>query len=165
MLYKNRYFFSAFFCGFFFIFDQFLKWQALHSSKQPHIFLTYFGWSPFLNPGIAFGIPIPNKLIIVLTVPVILVLMYLVFDPKKTSLLKTTALNIPTLPASQKIFTPIAILLILTGAVSNLIDRILYHYTIDYFLFFTAVINISDILIVSGFVLYFVQTCRQKKLH
>ena len=45
---------------------------------------------------------------------------------------------------------------ILTGAVSNLIDRLTYHHTVDYIFAFTGYINLADILIVAGFVVYLV---------
>ena len=45
--------------------------------------------------------------------------------------------------------------LIFFGALSNLFDRLLYHHTVDYLLIFTAVINLADVMIVGGFVIYF----------
>ncbi len=44
--------------------------------------------------------------------------------------------------------------MVLVGAISNLLDRIIYHQVIDYFLIGTALINISDMLIVGGLVIY-----------
>ena len=46
--------------------------------------------------------------------------------------------------------------LIFFGALSNLIDRVMYSHTVDYFLILTAVINIADVMIAMGFVVYFV---------
>ena len=44
--------------------------------------------------------------------------------------------------------------ILLAGATSNLLDRIIYSQVVDYFLIGTAIINISDILIVGGLAIY-----------
>ena len=44
--------------------------------------------------------------------------------------------------------------MLLAGAVSNLLDRIVYNQVVDYFLIGTAIINISDMLIVGGLAVY-----------
>ena len=55
-------------------------------------------------------------------------------------------------PTSPKLL--LAWSMLLAGAISNLLDRIIYHQVIDYFLIGTAIINISDLLIVGGLVIY-----------
>jgi len=40
------------------------------------------------------------------------------------------------------------------GALSNLIDRVVYGHTVDYILIFTGIINLADVLIVVGIVGY-----------
>ena len=112
--------------GFLFLLDQFLKWQAAHN---------WINSKTFLNQGAAFGLPFPNSLIIGLTAPIILTLLYLLIKEKN---------NLNFLTWS----------LILTGAVSNFFDRIYYHHVIDYFAFVTGIINISDVLIVIGLIIY-----------
>ena len=46
-----------------------------------------------------------------------------------------------------------AYVLIIGGAVSNYIDRVLFGFTIDYIRLFTGVINIGDIMIIIGAIL------------
>ncbi len=57
------------------------------------------------------------------------------------------------LVAEKKHKTPhyvIAVALILVGAVSNYIDRVLFGITIDYLRIITAVFNIADVMILAG---------------
>jgi lipoprotein signal peptidase len=128
--------------GGFFIIDRFLKWATLHIWSQPNLVNNYFGWEPFLNPGIAFGLPIPNPLIITLTFPIIILVGMLLFRSFHE---QRSALHV------------FGLVLVFFGAFSNLLDRFFYHYTIDYFLLFRSVFNLADIWIVAGFVLYFLQ--------
>ena len=57
--------------------------------------------------------------------------------------------NRPMIPNSSSLIP------VLAGALSNLIDRIVYGHTVDYVLIFTGVINLADVMIVGGFVVYF----------
>jgi len=129
--------------GLFLLTDQILKWQALHNWTQPHLISPYFGWQVFLNKGVAFGLPLSNSLTIIITLPIISLISYLFWkelarkDPLKQNLL-------------------LAWSMILIGAISNLLDRVLYSQVVDYFLIGTAIINISDMLIVGGLVIYLI---------
>jgi lipoprotein signal peptidase len=134
--------------GFFLCTDQTLKWLATHSWSRPLLLNHFIGWDPFLNPGVAFGLPIPNILILMLTLPIILFLTYLL--QKKLCSTKTTALEL------------LATACLLCGALSNAVDRILYSYTIDYFRVFISIFNVADVLIVLGFVIYLL-TAKEKK--
>ena len=131
---------------FLFLFDRFLKFQALHRWPGARLLHPYLGWDPFHNPGVAFSLPLPNWLILVLTAPIILLLGYLL--------------------ASQFRQPPIAnflsLVLVFAGALSNFIDRLWYGFTVDYLQIATGVINLSDLLILAGFVLYF--CCKSKTL-
>ena len=86
------------------------------------------------NPGIAFDIKIPLILIILLTGFIVLALVYL----------------------AKKEFTAcqpraIGAIVIIIGALGNAFDRILNGFTTDYIILFgRSVINLSDILIISG---------------
>ena len=56
------------------------------------------------------------------------------------------------------------IYLIVAGAISNLIDRILFTITIDYFRIVTSIINLADVMIVVGAgMLIFVEMKKKKK--
>jgi len=142
---KARYVIVFIAVGFFLFLDRYLKWQATHGWMQEHLVGRYFGWMPFLNPGVAFGIPLPRIATVVITVPILLVILYLLdkqlFNSTETS--KARFLSVAGLAS------------ILFGSISNLIDRLWFGHTIDYVLVGTAVINLADVMIVVGFVLYF----------
>ncbi len=135
-----------FLCGLFLLFDRYLKWQALTTWSKPVLANRYFGWLPFSNPGVAFSIPFPNLLVVSVTIPIIIVLVYLLGKQLFSS---------SHISETKSLATTWALGSILAGSVSNLIDRVWLHHTVDYFLLGTAVINVADILIVVGFVLYF----------
>ncbi len=127
--------------GFFLLTDQILKWQAFYHWITPNLIFPYFGWQLFLNKGVAFGLPLSNNLTILITLPMIGLIAYLFYKEL----------------TKKELFTPNLLLawsMVLVGAVSNLLDRIIYHQVVDYFLIGTAIINISDMLIVGGLVIY-----------
>lgn len=134
-------------CGFFLFLDQWLKNKALHAWQTPNLFLDgWLGWEPFLNRGVAFSIPVPSMFVIVFTVPIIILLIYSLTRELATHQ-KRTISYVERLEG---------LAFVIAGALSNFIDRIQFHVTIDYFRVFTAIINIGDILIVAGFVVYFI---------
>jgi signal peptidase II len=129
-----------FISGLFLLADRFLKWQALNDWAQTHLLNRYFGWQPFFNKGIAFSLAIPYQITLVFSFPIIILVLYLLMHEwkKEEANLKLT----------------LAWSLILSGAISNFFDRLIYKQVIDYFTLGTAVINISDIMIVVGLILY-----------
>ncbi len=129
-----------FISGLFLLADRFLKWQALNDWTQSHLFNRYFGWQPFFNKGVAFSLSIPYQVTLIFSLPIIILVLYLLITEWKKenkNLLLLTAWS-----------------LIFAGAISNFFDRIIYKHVIDYFLITTAIINISDIMIVMGLILY-----------
>ena len=124
--------------GLFLLLDQFLKWQATHAWIKPVLINRYLGWQLFFNSGVAFSLPVPNSLVIFFTMPMIAIIAFL---------LARSYLN-------KKIINMAGWSLILCGAFSNLIDRIFYHHVIDYFLIGTGIINISDVIIVAGLIIF-----------
>jgi signal peptidase II len=127
--------------GLFLLIDQILKWQALHNWTAPNLIFPYFGWQLFLNRGMAFGLPLSNNLIIIITLPMIGLIGYLFFKE----------LNKKDSPSQNLL---LAWSMVFTGAISNLVDRTIYSQVVDYFILGTAIINISDLLIISGLLLY-----------
>ncbi len=127
--------------GLFLLTDQILKWQAVHHWTQTNLIFPYFGWQVFLNKGVAFSLPLSNTLTILITLPMIGLIGYLLFH-------ELTKKEFP----SPNIL--LAWSMIFVGAISNLLDRVVYSQVVDYFIIGTAVINISDMLIVGGLVLY-----------
>lgn len=128
--------------GLFFILDQFLKWQSLHNWSETHLLYRFFGWQPHLNPGVAFSLPLPNIFQIIFSIIIIAIISYIFF-------------NLPTKKGS--FITHYSLLLIIVGAISNLTDRLIYQNTVDYLLILTGIINIADVMIVVGFILFFYQ--------
>ena len=121
-------------CGFFLLLDQFLKYQALNNWSNKVLLNKFLGWQPFLNNGIAFGIPLPNIFTIAITIPILIVILILLIKEK----------NIKNF---------LAFALIFYGAYSNLRDRIFFDSVVDYFLIFTSLINLADVMIVVGLIL------------
>jgi len=116
---------------FFAILDGIFKILATHNGL-PLIQSYLFSISYFANPGIAFSIPLPQILTLIIT---------------GTLILAFSAFFIHTKNATLKI----ALTSVILGASSNFIDRLLTGYTTDYFIFFTrSAINIADVLIIVG---------------
>lgn len=134
---------------FLFFADRFLKYASLNFLNEPRSWLKYLGWRPYLNAGVAFGLPAPNFFTILITIPVLIIFLFLIiqFWKQKNFIVSLNA------------FT-----LIFLGALSNLIDRISTAHTVDYFLIFTGIINIGDGMIMLGFALYLINTIRKNKI-
>lgn len=124
----------ALFGGFFIVLDQYLKdWARTNHSFSWTTFHDMLGWQYFENTGIAFSIALPPYITILLT-PFILLFLFLFFR----------GLTNPNTMTTLGVFS------VLSGAISNFIDRVLFGFTTDYLLFFSSVINIADILITVG---------------
>ncbi|MCH8049487.1 signal peptidase II [Patescibacteria group bacterium] len=107
------------------------------------------GFALHKNPGIAFDIPIPLTVIIVLTVVI-------------TALLARYAVR-SWISRPERSF---AAVIIVIGAAGNMIDRIINGFTTDYIILFRrSAINLSDILIILGtiLILYYNETRTKKE--
>jgi signal peptidase II len=119
--------------GFFLLADQILKYFArANPNFSYYIWKPWLGWELFLNKGIAFSLPFPNWLMILLT-PILLLLL-IAWTREK--------------PRNKIFYFGVA--LIVSGAISNFIDRVLWGATIDYLRVLTGVINLADCGIVVG---------------
>jgi signal peptidase II len=136
--------------GLFLLVDQFLKWQVTHAWRMSRLVLPRVGWELFFNTGAAFGLPLGNKPIIFFTLIIIGLVVYLLIKELKKE-------------ASDSILL-LAWSLILCGAISNLLDRTLHAYVIDYFLLGTAIINVADAMIVCGLSIYMIKLFKTKKV-
>ncbi len=95
--------------------------------------------SLFRNTNIAFSLPLPQVVTIILVI-IILILLCIVWWK---SLLKKNSWQL------------LATSLIILGALSNLIDRLVFGYVIDYInVFFWPVFNLADSMIVIGVIIY-----------
>ena len=122
--------------GFLLFLDQFLKFLArTNPDFTSYVIPRWLGWEYLPNPGIAFSIPLPNWLILIVTPPVLLWLGILLAKNIKRPLMA------------------IGLVFIIDGAISNYIDRALFGVTIDYLRVVTGVINIADVMIAGGAIL------------
>lgn len=131
---------------FFAIIDFVAKILAVQG-KLPNNTFSFFQLSYFANPGIAFSIPLPQSLTLLITGALLVVF---------------AALLVKTKHADIKIALTAAI----TGATSNFLDRLITGYTTDYFIFFSrSAINIADMLIIIGigYCAWYYQKADEKK--
>lgn len=127
-----------------FFFDQLLKWLVENLRGGFFNFeifrldsLSIFSFGLFKNEGIAFGLKIPQTLFYTL---VAVVLFFIVEKFKKDIVRRDW----------QVLF---ALILIGSGATSNLFDRIFRGYVVDYLHFFSwSAINLADLTIITGIV-------------
>lgn len=124
--------------GVFLILDQLLKFLARSNPDfQHYIFGKWLGWEYMANSGIAFSLPFPNWLLVLAT-PIIILGLIL------------WSIKVWSKYHVSHITYQISLILIIFGAISNFIDRILFSATIDYLRIFTGVINLADVMIVVG---------------
>ncbi len=128
--------------GLFLLLDQTFKYIARTNPEQTHYIINpWLGWEYFENQGIAFSLPFPNPLLLLITP---LILFFLIH-----TLLQKQILTLPGI---------YGITLILSGAISNFTDRILFGITIDYLRVATSVLNLADVMIVAGTLLVIFST-------
>jgi signal peptidase II len=154
-LFKNNWYNIAIFLfiAIFFIVDRFLKNLALKkgSEESINLFFNNFYFNFQANENIAFSLPIPNNLaIIIASFLVVLLISCLVY-----LFLKKISNKLP-------IFLLFTIIL---GAISNLLDRYLYGYVVDYLnLTWFTVFNLADVMIsLSAFVWIFLIIFKKDK--
>lgn len=121
------------FSGSFFCLDQLLKLVArTYPDVVIDIIPGLFGWRYFENPGIAFGIPVPLIVVVPVSILIIGGLMHIRQGEKENKLLN------------------LALWLIFFGAISNIVDRIVYGFTIDYIRIIASVANLADGMVLVG---------------
>lgn len=126
----------------FFIFDRGVKkYFLLYPEYSIHISWTDAVYFHFVkNFGIAFSINLYSPLLIAITVfAIILLCIVLEYSLRKNNVFYITGAS-----------------LILLGAVSNLYDRIIYGYVVDYIdVLFFSVFNVADAMITMGIIIIF----------
>ncbi len=116
-----------------FVLDRFLKTQLFRSEQlEISIISQLLNFTLHKNYGIGANLALPQSLTIIL------------------SLIIITALTWWLVKSNNK-KTKLALVLILTGAISNLIDRVVYGFVVDYISFVNlSFINLADLLIFLG---------------
>lgn len=138
----------------FFIADRYLKYIALHNFFEkykeiiPH--LLYFTFTP--NYNISFSIPIKGIIINIIIGLIILKLIHLTINSIK----------------KRDNIMAILLTILITGAISNIADRLIYGYVVDYlYIKQFTIFNISDVMISIGtitLIIYKYEKSRKHKL-
>ncbi len=125
---------------FLYILDRLIK---IGFMKSPDNFGDFLNWLPFskqfyTNEGIFFGLHSPQIITILFSIVVLLaVAYYLVNTLKKQNILQAVAWGI-----------------IMVGGISNLYDRFVYGFVIDWWVMpWNAVINLADVYITVGIII------------
>jgi len=131
---------------FLFLADRLLKYFTLYKLPYQGVYFISAPWNiglKFLqNKFIAFSLPMPVEITIIFSLIILILLLFFLFKVYK----------------KRKIVLIIALTLITAGALSNLTDRILYGYVIDYInIFSLSFFNIADIMIVGGVILFIIK--------
>lgn len=101
----------------------------------------------YLNPGIAFSLPLPNLLSILLIIIIIIGLINLYLKAIKRQ--------------RHYLYWPLTLIII--GAISNLIDRIRFGGVIDFIsISYWPAFNLADCYIVGGILLFLHRTCLKR---
>jgi len=130
--------------GLFLLLDQLLKYFArLNPDYTYYLWKPWLGWEYFANTGIAFSLPIPNWLVVFSTPFILLALILWLIKTYKKSFANCYLLS--------------AICLIIAGALSNYLDRVMFGVTIDYLRILTSIINLADVMIVLGVLLLIIK--------
>lgn len=120
--------------GFFLLLDQSLKFLAMNGWSAIQPMSRFFGWQVYKNFGVAFSLPLSNWLIVTLSLPILMVVCWLLIISFR----------------EMRIYQLTSWSLILFGACSNLIDRITRGFVVDFFRFGMSLINLGDIMVLVG---------------
>jgi signal peptidase II len=142
------------------ILDQYTKmWVNTHIPKHRFIMVidNFFAITHIRNPGVAFGLfadgPSEYKTYVFIGFSIIAIVAILIFfhqTPRENKMVR------------------VALILIFSGAIGNMIDRILYHEVIDFLDFFYGsyhwpAFNIADSCITIGVMLMFLDLIQAGK--
>jgi signal peptidase II len=134
----------------FFLSDLYFKYILSPVGRGVYFFDSIIGFDRVINYGVAFGLHINYYLIVLFYLLAILILIWFLYLQYR----------------DKNQWNIIAYTFIILGAVSNLVDRIVFGGVVDYFYLQNfSVFNIADIMIVGGVFGVFVSSLRdQNKL-
>jgi signal peptidase II len=127
--------------------ESFIKYYLILNKipKMGFYFFNFLQIGYFPNYNLAFGLPMPNILIIISVIIILIFLCYLWWQ----NLIIGKSWNV------------LAVSLIIIGALSNLLDRLFFGYVIDYLnIFIWPVFNMADALIVIGVGVIIIETIK-----
>ena len=116
---------------FFFAIDRISKILAFKLPAEGFFYWQeILGIKLFLNKGIAFGVPLPQTIGIILSASITVIVIYFFVKNK---------------------YSNIGLIFIIIGAISNLLDRIKYEAIVDLFTIkFLPIFNLADLYILLG---------------
>lgn len=123
--------------------DQFLKFIVVNYLPKDGFFVfnNNLGIAAFQNPGVAFGLPMPKVIMYI----VIFLILYFLLQKFQQELKNMNFLIL------------FSLMLVIAGALSNLIDRLYRGFVIDYIhLFNLSVLNLADFYIIIGIIIMIV---------
>lgn len=136
--------------GILFLADRVTKWSAFKIPEEG-VFLwseNFCGLRLYKNFNLIFNISLPAVLMYGLITAILAALLWL--------LVKNYA--------QKKYFLVLCLSLIIAGAVSNLADRLIFGYVVDFISFFDySIFNLSDVYIVGGTGLILIGEFKRKK--
>lgn len=121
--------------------------SSLELGQSVDVIKNFFKLTYIQNTGAAFGILQNQKWIFLIVGSIMIMLLMSVF-------IKTSDFQ-----------TKLSISLIISGAIGNIIDRILYGYVVDMFDFhaiWSYVFNFADICVVIGIILFSIRVLKEK---
>lgn len=136
--------------GLLFAFDQLAKWLALNLAGDGFSLIpSFMRFELYLNPNILLAVPLPNVVVIAVTIAILVVMLLLTIRADKAN--------------KERAVWEYA--LIFAGGLSNLIDRFRVSASIDYVTFSTPIIpyfNLGDLMIAVGIVLLLISQLRSR---
>jgi lipoprotein signal peptidase len=139
---RGRFFMGVCAVVFLSVLDVCLKWLAiLHAGPANAASLpAVFAFALHKNPGIAFDIPVPFFVILPLTL--FIIILFGAYFGRRAFI-------------EGKYTEALGCTMVCLGALGNFLDRVINDFTTDYFIIGrTSAINISDVLILVGMVLF-----------
>jgi signal peptidase II len=130
-----------------FLLDQITKRLAIKKLPEEGVFIIsdFLKIKLFKNYNLAFGVPLNKIVIIILILLILAVIFYL--------LIKNYY--------QQNLFNIFYLSLIIAGAISNLADRFIWGYVIDFInLSILPIFNLADLLIVFGVGFWLIKTIK-----
>jgi signal peptidase II len=134
----------------FFIADRLLKHLALSSNAAKPLLGEVFLFNFTENYNISFSLPLSGPILNIIIILIILILILII----SKLILKEKCLSLKTA----------LLTFILFGAISNIVDRLLYGFVIDYLeLKYFTVFNIADVMISLGVLVLIFNLMKDKK--
>jgi signal peptidase II len=148
---KNKNIAIASVIAIFFIADRYLKFLALNMADNApfRLISNIFSFNFTANYYLAFSLPLSGPLINILIVLIIIGLTYYILRNRRDS---------------AKRWEVIILTFIIFGAISNILDRLIYGYVIDYLeLKYFTVFNLADVMISGGAIILLTKTIKLNK--